>query len=1047
MSREISQEPSYQFLVDPTPDNPFSKSDYLDAANNDSVYLRNDYPFEWVEDDLTALFPDKLPKDWAEKYFHWWMEQRRMEVIDVDPSFYEAVNREQWNGDWALRSPYRVNAVRVTLGKTTAWLKKREFEEIVRVEGFYPLGGLAVNSWDEILEIAATAPALLDKISLGPPHSITQEKIDLYLKQMERELSRVADPPEGFLRSASLPQGEMQLKVRTQRAERVKLSAGGGWVALDYEAGATVQGYFNLQAGRAAVPDGTYLFSFKGVSISLRPEQIVDLIQKRDGAGFSPLLSKISSVVKAVVGDTKDYYRLPAVGIIVSGGRPQLEIDLASHPLIRKTLNLPPDKDSHILLHIDLSLAGDFGAPGFAGDWVGDPSVRFQSDLNSDLLLKMAEEIMQSVQQSGGGGGLFASILPSSYSGEIKLRSVNGGYVLDLPHPLLGEEAKVAGGALKLDFDSRGITSAEGRLPVYFLRNAGDEEGRTASATVDFRVADDETGRYRGWLEVHSDELPAFIGGASGSAEANVFFSDLELNRGATGLNDLIGRMVNEFEVRMTQNGSESVLVQGGGIYTHEDTQVYLSGDGNVLSLPGVSVDRNPVAVSWNGVPGVPGKNFELSGFSFELMEGVRFEIEDVVGSYAKNSDETIANVKGVFQFTADGPFVAERRVIYEGEIVWNPKQQTFTIADLDIPLPDLALAFRQGDEKFPFVFSGELTGTIQADLRRSSVTGPFALSGDLFYDADIRESGMLILPQWLRVKGPFLAGASYRGVVYRPGERHQLKEAGEVVQNSGNTNRVRSIKGVEFQVNSLRRDKGGAVLADLQINLDGIHLLSEEMIPPYSAKVEFEAETADGKNGEDSPSGLVVRSRPFGLNDEDTHLDRYGLDNEKAEMMRDIIHNSEEANFSLTGFKIKNTGSPFFYVPHNAVPRIDVRVRNGLIDRFHLYFSQPVGIPPVIRGVYFDKWAGKFRLDWLNHGDGERRIVNGNEPEITKMLFGLIPLPEEEIDRLASRAALDPDFVTDDASVWLEFFISTLVALDRDAFRRREKPKEGYPV
>ncbi|MBI2340679.1 MAG: hypothetical protein HYU99_10025, partial [Deltaproteobacteria bacterium] len=44
-------------------------------------------------------------------------------------------------------------------------------------------------------------------------------------------------------------------------------------------------------------------------------------------------------------------------------------------------------------------------------------------------------------------------------------------------------------------------------------------------------------------------------------------------------------------------------------------------------------------------------------------------------------------------------------------------------------------------------------------------------------------------------------------------------------------------------------------------------------------------------------------------------------------------------------------------------------------------------------------------------------------------------------------RAALDPDFVTDDASVWLEFFISTLVALDRDAFRRREKPKEGYPV
>ncbi|MBI4412545.1 MAG: hypothetical protein HY541_08690 [Deltaproteobacteria bacterium] len=1043
MPQILSQDFSYHYLVDPTPNDPLTQPDYLDPANDKTVYRVTGYSYNSVQNDLNRLFPSGVPNNWAEKYFHWWMERKQGDITEIDPYFYEAVDRGQWNGDWSIGSPYRLTVVKIDVDEEVRWLKKTEFEQEVKEKGFYSLAGFELHSWDEILEIAATFPTPLGKIRLGPSFAVTEEKIVLYRRGEGKKTCRISDSPNGPLKSADLPQGEMRFWFEADRAERVKLPGSAGWLALDYEKGAVIKAYFNLQSHRAAVENGMYLLAFDGVSVSLRPELILDLLKEQYGVVFLP---ELVSFVAAVVGSTKDTYRLPVKGVVLFGGRPHLELDLSAHPWIGDIFPFP--------LFIDLSLASDCGLPlpeGLPGDVIGNSSFRLQSDLNSYLLLKTAEEMMKTVREEGAGNGLISSLLPSSYSGEVKFRSINGGYLLDSPHPILGEQARIDDGAFRIDFNSQGAYSVEGHLPVRFLRNAGDEEGRTLSAELDFRVKTDETGQLGGWMEAHSDELPILLGGAFDSAEANISFSDVSFNPKAGGPEDLLARMVNEFEVQLIRNDKSSVFVQGGGVYTHEDSQIYVSGDGNILSLLGLPVNENDVSVSWNGMPGVKGKNFEFSGFSFPLMDGLEFAIEDVIGTYQKNSDRTVMDVKGVFRFTAMGPFMADESVFYEGKIVWNPKKQTITMVDLDVPLADLALNFRQGEEKFPFIFSGRLTGQLRIDLRKGVVTGPFALNGDLYYLEDARESGIAVLPLWLQIDGPFEAHIPFNGVIYNPAERGDLKTAADVIQKNRHSSRVQAIEGITFQVNSFSRDKkNGSISADLMIDLESVGLVSPATDSPGAMD---DPPAVDGeKPVQDPPEPLIIRSRRETLDPLDIYLDAYGLDREKAEMMLTMLRNSEEAVFSLTGFRINRTGSPFLKVPDDAVPQIDVRVVEGRVQRFHLYFSKPIGIPPLVRGVYFDGGSGKFRLDLINNGDGRRppdfyRLGRG-DPDIGKMLFRLLPLSTEVVDGLSAQTGLDPASVTDDASVWLEFFLLTLVALEEHSIDKMgETARNENPV
>ena len=1053
MSQILSQDFSYHYLVDPTPDDLFAEADYLDPANAETIYRRTAYPFESVQDDLSRLFPSAPPKNWAERYFHWWMEQKKTGVIEADPYFYNAIDPEQWNGDWSTGENDPTEAVRLVFGKKSRWLKKEEFEQVLSEKGFFPLGGHEIDSWDQMLEIAATAPSPLGKISIGPPVVATEEKAALYRRLSTGKMCRLADGPQKEFRSASLPQAELSFLFQVDKAARLKLPVGGGWAALDYKEGAEIQAHFKLESGRPTMANGTALMSFKGVSVSLRPEQLIDLASRQYGIQIS---RQASAVLDALIEATKDYYRIPVRGISVFGGRPCLELYLSAHPWIGGLWPYP--------LFVELSLAADSGLPppeGLFGDILGDPSFRLQSDLNSGLLLKTAEEMLHAARQGIDDGGMISSLIPPSYQGVFWLRSLKGSAVLESPDLLFGEEVQIDDGVLRIDFNSQGAHSAEGRLPVYFLRNAGNEESRTLSAEFDFRIKNNENGRYEGWIEARSDELPALIGSRFTAAKADIFFSDVLFNPDAMGLNDLLTQMINEFEVQLIRDGNNSVLIQGGGIYAQEDSQVYVSGNGNVLSLLPVPVGRNDVAVSWNGMRGIHEKNFEFSGFSFELVDGLEFEIRDVVGTYRKNSDETVLNVKGIFRFTADGPFIAEKSVLYEGKIVWDPKKQTMTLVNLDMPLADLALNFRQGEEKFPFVFSGRLTGQLRVDLRRGTVAGPFALSGDLWYIEDARESGIPVLPRGLRVADPFSARIPFHGVVCRPAEQTELKTAADVIQENRHSSRVQAVEGIVFQVNSLSRQSNG-VVADLLIEMDEVLLVSpapdlpggSTTLQPLEPQSGAKSPPFGGKSetGADFPKPLVVHSARMTLDDWDIYLEPYGLDREKAEIMLNMIRNSEEANFSLTGFKVNRTGSPLLQVPANAFPQVDVRVVNGRVERFHLYFSQPIGIPPLVRGVYFDKRTGKFRLDLINNRDEKRPPdfyrISRDDPGITKTLFRMLPLPEEVVDHLLAESTMNPDFVTSDASVWLEFILLMLAAFAEDSLQKLEPPqKSGYPV
>src|SRR3989338_8259652 len=106
--------------------------------------------------------------------------------------------------------------------------------------------------------------------------------------------------------------------------------------------------------------NGTALMSFKGVSVSLRPEQLIDLASRQYGIQIS---RQASAVLDALIEATKDYYRIPIRGISVFGGRPCLELDLSAHPWIGGLWPYP--------LFVELSLAADSGLPppeGLFGD-------------------------------------------------------------------------------------------------------------------------------------------------------------------------------------------------------------------------------------------------------------------------------------------------------------------------------------------------------------------------------------------------------------------------------------------------------------------------------------------------------------------------------------------------------------------------------------------------------------------------------------------------------------------------------------------------------
>lgn len=1042
MTHAIGQDLSYHYLVDPTPEDEFTESDYLHPANAETIYRVTEYPYGEIEKDLKEVFPDGLSHEWAERYFEWWMDEKKDSVIDDDPNFYLPIDANQWEGDWDVGRDYKISSVTLIFGRHRQKLTRTEFSKEVNANGFYQLGSLSVSSWDEVLEIVATYPRPSNKVQFGTYAVITEEKLRLYQEQLEKKEPVDLSPPSGFLHGAELPESEIYFLFQADRPARVPLPFGDGSFELEYEKLGTIRAHIDFSSSSLQVENGSTLVSFEGVYLTLSPEEVVDLLKGTFRFTDSELWDPIFFDVAAQL---KSYYRVAVQGVVVMGGRPYLALDFSVNPILRHFVPSP--------VFVEMSLpvdSDDVDSRGIAESVLGDPSFRLQSDFNSALLIQAAADMMSHAQTGQGGSSFVSQLLPPSYSGSVWIRSLEGHYILPTPHPLLGEEADVIDGRVRIDFDSLGNTQIEGNLPLLFLRDPEDPLGPQSSASIDFRVKTDDSESYRGWSEAKSHELPNVMAGLFEGASVNFFFSDVVLDRNATEISQLVTKMISLFELELIQNDRKLLLIQGGSIFTQQDSQFYVASEGDVL-------DEKDVALSINGTSGDPLKHFEISGLSFELVDGFQFEVTDIFGSYEKSPEEVVVHVQANFNFKAEGLFTAEKRVIYNGEILINLQTQTVSLKDISIPLPDMMMSLSQGDELLPFLFSGRLDGPLTFDLKKEEIIGPFVLTGDLTYLKDGSESGIPLFPSWVEIVNPFSAHTSFNGVVYRPGDASRMREVAMLIEGGEKTNTVESIKGITFQVNKLWRERSsGEIYADLLIDARSVSLAYNEVQNGESPVLMEEEKPVDDTEAEitDHRKEWVVRSEPVGLDDWDLHLEDYGLDRERATMMLEMMRNAKEAHFVIDGLELNVPPSRLLwmgpapiYVPKDSVPIVDVRIVDGNVESFHLYFTKPLGFPPLIRGLYFDKAEGKFRIDFMNKGDAKRPVesyrVSSSEPTINQALFKMLPLPEETRLKLLAQSDLNPHFLQDDGTRWLTFLFLSLVAIEKQKFRSAQTTKK----
>lgn len=1029
MTHKVGQDLSYHYLIDPTPEDRFTESDYLHAINTETIFRVTEYSYEKVEEDLKHLFPDELPHHWAEDYFHWWMEEKKISVMNQDPSFYDPIEASQWEGEWSVGVDYNITSVVIKQGKKKTTLTQKDFESAVQQNGSYTLGSLTLNSWDEVLEVAATYPNPLGKIKIGTYTVINDEKIALYQQQLSQKRCMIPPSPSGILQDSDLPNAEIYFQMTVDSPVRLKMPFAGGWVALEYEKGATISAHFDLQNHYANIDDGETLVSFDGVYVSLRPEQVIDLLKQKWGI---QLPKKWDKVVDAIVDQTKDYYRVPLASITAFGGRPHLGLDFSKFPHIGG--NLP------FIVFVEMSLPAGVSNQlpnSLAQDVLGDESFRLSKELNSYLLLKTASEALSYAQNGRATQGILSHMIPHSYRGNVWIRSLHAGKKLPNPHPLLGEKAEVIDGRLRIDFDSMGGGQFEGHLPVAFLRDAANPSGPQSFATMDFRIQTDDSKVFRGWSEIDSNKLPNLMGGPFQSAHLNLFFSDATFNPNALSPSDLISEMINQFELELIQSDQKALLVQGAALLVRQDSQFYVSGNGDVLEVFDMNVTDNDLAVSVNGIAGDPTRHFELSGLKFELVDGMTFEVIDVIGSSEQSEDEVSFYVRGIFNFEAKGIFTAQKQVTYEGEILFNRKDQTYLLADVEIPLPDMMLSVHSEEEVHPFRFSGELKGNLVFDTKREEVRGPFALQGSLTYLNDAQQTGLPFLPSWIEFSDSFSAHLPIQTIIYHPKDKRLLREFARQLEKGENANALESIDEITLQINRLSKDPSRGILADLLVDAKSISLAYHEREEP---RVADQTESADVTS---IPQPLVVKSETVSLHDWDLYLDEYGLDRERALMMLTMMENTRDAHITVDGFELNLPPSRMIqmglipvYVPKGTVPVLDIRIVDGQIEHYHFYFSKPLGIPPLIRGIYFDKDAGKFRLDLINNGDSKRsadlyKVAKG-DPAINKKLFKMLPLPEEIRDELLAEADLNPEFLDNDGSKWLMFLLLYLVAKEK---------------